>query len=314
MGSRFPEIGIITDVIANPIFVEVCVKLWPPREPFNDFERLQDGTTVGFASAKVVNLAGTRSANEGFDEPGNVVAVNVIADLLPLVAVDPIFAAFHVTLHQIAQKTVKLDTAVVRAGEAASAQAAGRHPKISAILLDHDVGGDFGGTKKAVLGLVDGEGFRNPLLVSGIIVVPPGGKFLQSDVIGAVTIDFVGGHVDERRLGADLPGCFEKVKGPDGVGVEIVKRDGGGPVVTRLCGSMNDCIGAYRTEQLSDTTAIPDIQFVMFEVREGDLEALLAPTRVPLRAEEYRALIVVHTMNPPAALVKISANLGANQP
>jgi len=42
--------------------------------------------------------------------------------------------------------------------------------------------------------------------------------------------------VDERRFGRGLAGGFEEVEGADGVGVEVVERDGGGAVVGRLRG------------------------------------------------------------------------------
>ena len=46
---------------------------------------------------------------------------------------------------------------VVRAGEAAAAEAHPRHVEVAAMFLHHDVGGQLAGAKEAVLGLIDGE-------------------------------------------------------------------------------------------------------------------------------------------------------------
>src|ERR1039457_971989 len=52
---------------------------------------------------------------------------------------------------------------MVRAGQTTAAQTTGRQAEIPAILLHHDVAGDFGSAEERVLGLVDGKALRNPL-------------------------------------------------------------------------------------------------------------------------------------------------------
>ena len=93
-------------------------------------------------------------------KPRHVHRVDVVADLLALVAEDLVFAAFEVALHQVAEEAVQLDAGVVRAGQAAAAQAAGGQAEVAAILLHHDVRRDLGGAEERVLGLVDRKGLR----------------------------------------------------------------------------------------------------------------------------------------------------------
>ena len=50
---------------------------------------------------------------------------------------------------------MQLDAAVVGAGQAAAAEAAGLHAEVAPVLLHHDVRGELGGAEEAVLALVD---------------------------------------------------------------------------------------------------------------------------------------------------------------
>ena len=86
--------------------------------------------------------------------------MDVVAHLLALVAEDLVFAPFDVALHQVAEEAVQLDAGVIRAGEAAAAQAAGGHAEIAAVLLHHDVAGDLRRAEERVLALVDRKSLR----------------------------------------------------------------------------------------------------------------------------------------------------------
>ena len=54
------------------------------------------------------------------DRPQHVARVDVVADLLALVAEDPVGRARQRHLHQIGEEAVQLDAAVLRAGQAAA--------------------------------------------------------------------------------------------------------------------------------------------------------------------------------------------------
>ena len=133
---------------------------------------LQDRDAVGAAAADVIDLAAARVLDEGVDEAGDVQRMDVVADLFAFVAEDLVEAAFDVALDQVAQKAVQFHAAVVGAGQAAAAQAAGLHAEVAAVFLHHDVARHFRGAEQAVFALVDGKilgdavgvgaGHRNP--------------------------------------------------------------------------------------------------------------------------------------------------------
>ncbi len=91
---------------------------------------------------------------EGVDD---VVAVDLVADLLALVAEDGVGAFAERGEHEIVQEAVEFDAGVLGAGEAATAEDAGFEfdAVVLAVLLGEDVAGGFAGTEEGVFGLVD---------------------------------------------------------------------------------------------------------------------------------------------------------------
>ena len=69
--------------------------------------------------------------------------MDVVPHLLSLVAKDRILALFEIAFDEVTQKTVKFDASVIGAAETAPAQTAGGQSEITAIFLDHDIGGEF---------------------------------------------------------------------------------------------------------------------------------------------------------------------------
>ena len=61
---------------------------------------------------------------------------------------------------------MEFHAAVVGPGEAAAAEAAGLHSKVTAVLLHHHVRSDFRGTEETVFALVDREVFANALCIA----------------------------------------------------------------------------------------------------------------------------------------------------
>lgn len=81
--------------------------------------------------------------DESFDESSHVGSMDVVADLLAVVAEHRGSPALTIACYEGAQKSVQFHTRMGRAGQTATPQAAGRHPKIAAILLHHHVSGDL---------------------------------------------------------------------------------------------------------------------------------------------------------------------------
>src|ERR1035441_10461811 len=115
--------------------------------------------------------------------------MDIVADLLAFIAVNLVFAAFEIALNQVAEEAMQLDSGMVRAGQTTAAQTTGRQAEIPAILLHHDVAGDFGSAEKGVLGLVDGKALGNAMLELRVGVVPALVQFLQGDGIRPIPID-----------------------------------------------------------------------------------------------------------------------------
>ena len=312
--AHLVEVRDIADMVANPVFVHILENLSFARERLGDLEGLPDRAGIGAAAADVVNLADAGCGNEFLDEACDVVGVDVVADLFAFVAEDLVFAAFEVAFDEVGKETVKFDTAVVGAGKAAAAQAAGRQAEVAAVFLDHHVGGHLGGAEQRVLGLVDGEFLGDAVRVGRIGIIPAGFQLGEGDGVGAVAIDLVCGHVDERRLRAGLAGGFQQIEGADRIGVEVVEWNGCGAVVGRLGGGVDDGVGLDLLQQLEHALAIADVEFVVVEgFAKGLGEPALVPTGVALRAEEYGALVVIDAVDFPTERGEVDTDFGTNE-
>lgn len=74
-----------------------------------------------------------------------------------------------------------------------------------------------------MLALVDGEVFFDACGVGGVVVVPAGFEFFEFDGVGAVSIHFIGAHVDEYGVWGVEAGGLKEVEGAYGVDVKIIK-------------------------------------------------------------------------------------------
>jgi len=103
--------------------------------------------------------------------------------------------------------------------------------------------------------------------------------------------------VNKWRVGAISACGLQKIESSPGIGIEIVERNRGRPVVARLGSGMNDGIWTDGRHQVKDGLTIPDVDLVMGI--PGDLtgKALLVPSRIALRAEEDSTLVVINTVD-----------------
>ena len=294
---HFPQVAVVADVVADAVLIDVGVLLFLAGEFLGDRKGLEDGAAVIFASTEVVDLGHARCLDKGGHEAGDVEGVDVVADLFPLVAEDAVFLPLEVALHKVAEEAMELDSGVVGPGEAAATQAAGGHVEVAAVFLSNDVGGDLGGTEEGVLALVDGEVLGDTMRICRVIVIPPCLKFLERDGIGAVAVDFIRRHMDERRLGACSAGGLEHVQGPDSIRIKIIERNGRSPVMTGLGRGVDDGIRLYLGNQINDSLSVTNIKFVMDETLDIALETLLIPSGIALGAEKDGSLIVVDSMD-----------------
>src|SRR3954467_6965788 len=116
---------------------------------------------------------------------------------------------------------------MIGTGQAASAKATRRHTEVPAVFLHHDVGGYFRCAEDGVLGLINGKGLRNPMLVSRVSVVPSCFKLLELDGIRQITVHLVGGHVNERSFWGCLSCALQKIQRAYGICIKVGEWDSG---------------------------------------------------------------------------------------
>ena len=155
MGAHFGEIGNVADMISFPVFIDISGEHFLAREFFDSSKGFQNGATVGAATAEIIDLRRARFLKKCGDKVGYIQRVDVVPDLLALVSVHVVGLALEIAFHEVGEKAVELDSAMVRAGETTAAEAAGFHSKVATVLLNHDVGGDFRGTEEGVFAGVD---------------------------------------------------------------------------------------------------------------------------------------------------------------
>jgi hypothetical protein len=145
------------------------------------------------------------------NEPCDVTAVDVVADLLSLISVNPVFPPLEVAAHEITQEAMQLHAAMVGTRQAAAAQAAGWHTEVTAVFLHHHISGNLACAEEAVQTVIDGERLRNTRNVLRIGVVPSCFLLGESDPVRSVPVDLIRAQVDERTFGAAAARRFEQV-------------------------------------------------------------------------------------------------------
>lgn len=240
--------------------------------------------------------------------------MDIVANLFAFISKDVVFALFDVAADQVTKKPMEFDAGVVGAGEASAAQATGLHAEVAAILLHHDVACDFRGAEDGVLRLIDGKGFGYAVFVGGIVIVPTAFEFAQANRVRKIAVDLVRGHVDKRRFRACAPSRLKQIQGPDGVGVEIVKRNRGSAIMRWLGRGMNNRIWLNFGHEVQNALPVADVEIVMRVVGDVRSEAVQRPTGIAFRSEKDRPLVVVDTENAEAVSRQVQANFRADQP
>ena len=164
-----------------------------------------------------------------------------------------------------------------------------------------------------MLGLVDRKALGNAVRELRVGVVPAPLQLLEGDGVGPVAIDLVGGHVNERRLGAVAARRLQQVQRAHGVHVKVIEGNAGRQIVRGLGRGVDDDGRLERLDQLQDGGAVADIQLVVGEAGQRLPQPLLVPAGVALRAEEGLALVVVHPVNCKAAPMEEGGDFRANQ-
>jgi len=294
---EFPDIADPPDVVADAIVFLVGPAERFPADFLAEVDGFKHGTIRVPAAADVVDLGHTRLPEElpeGFDQ---VVAVDVIPDLLAAIAEDPIGFSGDRAFHQIGQKPVKLGARMGRAGQAASTKTGGLHAEVSTVFLDEHIRRHFTGPEKRMLGLIDGHGFVDSVHEIGVRLIdfPSFPGLDQRQAVRAIAIHFVGAGEDKHRLGTALPGRIKQVERADRINTEISVRFLGGPVVAGLSSGMDDDsdILPQFAEKRFHGLAVADVEGAMPVAGEGFLQLLAGRSGGGFRPEKIGAHVVI---------------------
>src|SRR6056297_366231 len=108
-------------------------------------------------------------------------------------------------------------------------------------------------------GLIDAATLGDSMPILLALVLPPSIQLDQGEVIGSVSVHFIGAHVAKDRLGAVLAGRFEQIDGSAGVDVEIEQRYVFGLVVRWLSRAVDNQIESMAAEEFIDCLTVADI-------------------------------------------------------
>ena len=309
---HFPQITVIADMVSGPRLVDVSYVDRSAADLPDQTDRFEEGATVFPAAADIVNLSAAWVLEEFPDKTGHIEGVDIVADLFPMIAKDGILLCGVMALHKIVQEAVQLDPAMVRAGETATAQAAGGQAKVASVFLHHNIRSDLRGSKEGVLALVDGEGFRDSFGKSGIGEIPAGFLFHEGDRVGPVAIDLVGGEMDKNRLRGVSANRLKQIEGSSGIDIKIIKRDLGGQIVGWLGGGVHDQIRLFPLEKGEDGRAITDVEGDVMIIRKGVFQTLPIPEGIAGGTKEGSPLIVIDADNPHSLPGKENGDFRAN--
>ena len=276
-------------------------------------DALDEAGCVRLAAAEVVDLARARVLGErpeGLDDVGDV---DLVADLLALVAEDGVLALPQGDVHEVAHEAVQLDAGVVRAGEAAATEDARPQAEVAPVLLSEHVGCDLGCAEEGVKAAFDRHGLVDALIEARVGVVPPRLQLHQRHAVGVVAVDLVRRHRDEHGFGSVTTARLEQVEGADSVDVEVVERARGGEVVAGLGRGMDHELVAALGEQVLDRLPVTDVDRVVRVVTAPCLEPLPVPRGVALGAEEVGAHVVVDSVDREAQTIEELDRLRADQ-
>ena len=152
--------------------------------------------------------------------------MDVVADLLSLVAEHGVRIPGDRASGEISEKAVQFGPGVARSRQTAAAKAGGEHPKIAPILLHKDIGGELRSAKKAMETQIDAHAFVDPMRRKRMFRADFPALLLlyERQGVGRIAVDFVGAGEDKRRLRAVPPRRFQQIQGSIGIDCEIRLR------------------------------------------------------------------------------------------
>src|ERR1043166_8136400 len=115
--------------------------------------------------AHIINLPAPGRPKELPKSFHQIKTMDVVANLLSLVAEHAIGLAQRGALHQVGQKSMQLGSGVRRSGKTTASKADGFHAEIAAVLLYEDIGRRFTRAEERVFALINAQPFVDPDMV-----------------------------------------------------------------------------------------------------------------------------------------------------
>ena len=117
----------------------------------------------------------------------------------------------------------------------------------------------------------------------------------------------------ERRFGAETPGGLQQVQSAQCIDLEVEERNGGGAIVRRLGGGVNDQVRPKFLDQGQHRVPVADIERGMAVVGHLAPQAFEDPTGIAFRTEEDGAMIAVDAGYAKALTGEEEGDLRTNQ-
>src|SRR6266498_84207 len=318
MRPELPYVADPPDMVSGAGFFRDRIIELPTAEDRRLLDRLEDGAVAVARAPDVVDLTRSGAAEEFPERRNEIARVNVVADLLSLVAVNRVAGSVENTLHEIGQKAVELRTRMGRARQTPAAKRSRLQAEVASIFLRENVRGQLARTEKAVLGAVDRHRLVDSMLRIRMcgVDLPPEFALRERQKVGGIAVNLVRGSENEYGFRTVLPHRLQHHQCAVGVDREVRKGLSRSPVVARLSRRMNDdrdrrAVGARKA---IDGVLVAHVDRLVRIAPELGAESLDIPVGRRLRTEKIAPHVVVDSDDVHALLVKKTSSLAADQP
>src|ERR1035441_5319684 len=103
------QVAVVTNMVSATRLVQIGMNLLFAGARQGHLKGFKDRAGVFFAPAQIIDLAGAGRLIELEHEARHICRMDIVADLFALIAINLVFAAFKIALHQVAEEAVQLD-------------------------------------------------------------------------------------------------------------------------------------------------------------------------------------------------------------
>src|SRR5262249_59469165 len=119
---------------------------------------------------------------------------------------------------------------------------------------------------EAVEGRIDAAVLSNAVVILRFRIIPPRRKLHKALRIRCITINLIGTHENEWRLGTVPASCLQECQRSDRVDIEIVERPLLREVVRRLGGAVNNQVRSTTLDEAKDRLTVANVQIIRGEM------------------------------------------------